>query len=274
MNDPARPMLNEKALSHLHADLVSHLLNELEECCSLSTTPPPCPFCRTPNAYLLKRGGTRSNELPRFCCKDCNRMFTRRTRSIFSNINHRELLPAFIRQLPQQKSYRSAARELGCEWRLLWRWTEKIKAWLLAQEDTKRWVECIRLGQNRAHANGRRKRPPVAPLEPEIVRLRLAGHAIGTIATRLGLNHATVAKVIQYHNALAAGEVLPPRQKPGRPATITFSAAVIEEVEKRRAKGRKLTEIAQELNLPYGPLARQCRRERKKSARAILSPEK
>ncbi|MDH7785483.1 transposase-like protein [Ochrobactrum sp. 19YEA23] len=262
MNKRVHNNQDKAAASRLREEFVDYLLGELTDCFSLSEMSPQCPYCQNSTTYLIKRGGKPSSELPKFRCEACNRMFSRLTGSVFSHINRSEFLPGFIKQLPQQKSYRLAARELGCEWRLLWRWTMKLKKWLATHENGVQWTECIRLGYETMAASGRRTRPPIGPLEPEIMRLRFAGHAIGTIATRLGLNHATVAKVIQHYNSLSAGVDLPPRRRPGRPLTITFSTEIIREVERRRADGQKLTKIARELNLPYEPLSRQCRRAR------------
>lgn len=264
--DNSQKAAEETASSRLDEEFVCYLLNELEQCFSMSEVSPRCPFCGGRNAYLVKRGGNPSNELPKFGCEACGRMFSRRTGSIFSHINRREVLSGFIKQLPQQKSYRLAAQELGCEWRLIWRWTVRVKKWVMDGENVRHWARCIRLGEESGPANSRRIRPLIAPFEPEIMRLRVAGHAIGTIATRLGLNHATVGQVIQHRNALSAGEVLPPRRKPGRPMLITFTDEVLQEVERRSAEGHQLTEIARELNLPYEPLARQRRRQRNKGS--------
>lgn len=274
MNEYSQQITNLSGSSRLDEEFVSYLLNKLEECLSLSQVPPPCPYCNKPDAYLAKRGGNASSELPKFRCETCNRMFTRLSGSAFSYINRRELLPGFIQRLPQQKSYRSAGQELGCEWRLLWRWTVKLQKWLLAQSCAMQLAGCIRLGQETTSVGGFKKRPPIAPLESEILRLRLEGHAIGAIATRLELNHATVAKVIRHYKGLSAGEVPPARRTPGRPPKIIYSNEVIREVEKRRSEGQRLTEIALELDLLYEPLARQCRRERKKRFIVIKPDER
>ncbi|WP_321882691.1 DUF746 domain-containing protein [Burkholderia cepacia] len=106
---------------------------------------PPCPHCASGDTWFV----SRQRDLPRlpvYHCGNCERSYTRVTRTALANSSRREMLDAFLPWLSQQRPMAHAAEAFDATPETIKGIVKRFRVWLLRLDPSGEYERRVKLG--------------------------------------------------------------------------------------------------------------------------------